>query len=117
MGRALQNWDASQLSLKAWRELLAESLQNASRFAIHCWNDEEPWIQLALEYGQRKPVPWEGGTVIEGAVTPAFREMLLSLERPSDRDVYNKFLPFFSLVLDDSFYFEHYGTELTFLPR
>ena len=117
MGRALQNWDASQLSLNAWRELLTESLQNASRFAIHCWNDEEPWIQLALRYGQRRPVPWEGGTVIEGAVTPAFREMLLSLERPSDRDVYNKFLPFFSLVLDDSFYFEHYGTELTFLPR
>ena len=57
MGRALQNWDASLLSLKAWRELLAESLQNASRFAIHCWNDEEPWIQLALKYGQRKPVP------------------------------------------------------------
>ena len=55
--------------------------------------------------------------MIEGAVTPAFREMLLSLERPSDRDVYNKFLPFFSLVLDDSSYFEHYGTELTFLPR
>ena len=26
MGRALQNWDASQLSLNAWRELLAESL-------------------------------------------------------------------------------------------
>ena len=102
MGRALQNWDASQLSLNAWRELLAESLQNASRFAIHCWNDEDPW---------------EGGTVIEGAVTPAFREMLLSLRRPDDRDVYNKFLPFFSLVLDDSFYFEHYGTELTFLPR
>ena len=117
MGRALQNWDASQLSLNAWRELLAESLQNASRFAIHCWNDEEPWIQLALKYGQRRPVPWEGGTVIEGAVTPAFREMLLSLRRPDDRDVYNKFLPFFSLVLDDSFYFEHYGTELTFLPR
>ncbi len=108
MGRALQNWDASQLSLNAWRELLTESVQNASRFAIHCWNDEEPWVQLALK---------EGGTVIEGAVTPAFREMLLSLERPSDRDVYNKFLPFFSLVLDDSFYFEHYGTELTFLPR
>ena len=101
MGRALQNWDASQLSLNAWRELLAESLQNASRFAIHCWNDEEPWVQLALKYGQRKPVPWEGGTVIEGAVTPAFREMLLSLRRPDDRDVYNKFLPFFSLVLDD----------------
>ncbi len=82
MGRALQNWDASQLSLNAWRELLTESVQNASRFAIHCWNDEEPWVQLALKYGQRKPVPWEGGTVIEGAVTPAFREMLLSLERP-----------------------------------
>ena len=60
MGRALQNWDASQLSLEAWRELLVESLQNASRFAIHCWNDEEPWIQLALEYGQRKPVPMGG---------------------------------------------------------
>lgn len=117
MGRALQNWDASQLSLNAWRELLTESVQNASRFAIHCWNDEEPWVQLALEYGQRKPAPWEGGTVIEGAVTPAFREMLLSLRRPDDRDVYNKFLPFFSLVLDDSSYFEHYGTELTFLPR
>ena len=71
MGRALQNWDASQLSLNAWRELLTESVQNASRFAIHCWNDEEPWVQLALKYGQRKPVPWEGGIVIEGAVTPA----------------------------------------------
>ena len=40
-----------------------------------------------------------------------------TLERPTDREAYNKFSPFFSVVLDGRAFFEHYGTELTFLEK
>ena len=51
--------------------------------------------------------------MVEGPVTESFRRMLLSLDRPRDRDVYNKFTPFFSIALDGESFFEHYGTEVT----
>lgn len=109
----LQNQDVSQLSLAEWRRLLEKSLLHARRFELHCWSDETPWLRLALEYGVPKPAEWEGGTVVEGPVTESFRRMLLSLDRPRDRDVYNKFTPFFSIALDGESFFEHYGTEVT----
>lgn len=55
--------------------------------------------------------------MVEGPVTDAFRHMLLTLERPTDREAYNKFTPFFSIALDGRAFFEHYGTELTFLEK
>ena len=85
--------------------------------ALHCWKDECSWTRLALGYGSLKPVEWEGGVVVEGPVTDAFRHMLLTLERPTDRETYNKFTSFFSIVLDGRAFFEHYGTELTFLEK
>ena len=76
------------------------ALGRAQRFELHCWKDECSWTRLALGYGSLKPVEWEGGVVVEGPVTDAFRHMLLTLERPTDREAHNKFTPFFSIVLD-----------------
>ncbi|MFR8065328.1 MAG: hypothetical protein ACLU5C_00950 [Acutalibacter sp.] len=111
------NQDASQLTFQEWRSLLSKALGRAQRFELHCWKDECSWTRLALGYGSLKPVEWEGGVVVEGPVTDAFRHMLLTLERPTDREAYNKFTPFFSIVLDGRAFFEHYGTELTFLEK
>ena len=88
------NQDASQLTFQEWRSLLSKALGRAQRFELHCWKDECSWTRLALGYGSLKPAEWEGGVVVEGPVTDAFRHMLLTLERPTDREAYNKFTPF-----------------------
>ena len=88
------NQDASQLTFQEWRSLLSRALGRAQRFELHCWKDESSWTRLALGYGSLKPAEWEGGVVVEGPVTDAFRHMLLTLERPTDREAYNKFTPF-----------------------
>ena len=66
---------------------------------------------MALQYGSLKASDWQGGTMIAGEVTPEFAEMLLSLPKPADREIYNKMTPFFDVWLDDDFQSCHYGTE------
>lgn len=105
-------WDTSRLSWEEWRSLLRRGLRGAGSFQIHCWSDELLWIALALEHGAARLAPWQWGTVIEGPVTPAFRAMLLGLQRPAPEDGYQKFTPFFSIFLDNGFGSFHYGTEL-----
>ena len=67
--------------------------------------------ELALQYGTLKESDWHGGTMIAGEVTPEFARMILSLPKPTDREIYNKMTPFFDVWLDDDFQSCHYGTE------
>lgn len=94
-----------------WKRRMTEKLKTATRFEIHCWPDEEQWYLLALNYGAEKNTTWNG-KIVSGSVTPAFCDMLLGLEEPTDKEIENKFTPFFSIFLDNGFSSEHYGTEL-----
>lgn len=67
---------------------------------------------MALRYGTEKETGWRG-KIVAGPVTPAFCDMLLNLAEPSDKEIVNKFTPFFSIFLDNGFSSEHYGTEIT----
>lgn len=98
-------------SYPEWKSIMAEKLKSATHFEIHCWDDEEQWYLLALNYGIEKETTWKGKIVI-GSVTPAFCGMLLGLEEPIDKEIENKLTPFFSVFLDNGFSSEHYGTEL-----
>ncbi len=37
-----------------WKSVMAEKLKSAARFEIHCWEDEEQWYLLALNYGTNR---------------------------------------------------------------
>ena len=95
-----------------WKEIMSSQLAKATRFQIHCWNEETKEIEMALQFGTIIDYPWKYGTVISGTVTQKFKEYLLSLPKPTDCEIYNKMTPFFSIFLDDNFSSEHYGTEL-----
>lgn len=96
-----------------WQELMGEALSSATAFEIHCWNEEQEYIDLALQFGHRKDLNWNGGTVIAGQVTQHFQDWLLGFPKPCDTEIYNKMTPFFSIFLNNGFCSEHYGTELT----
>lgn len=102
----------SSSSNEEWRAVMAEKLKGADRFEIHCWNEEQGEIKMALQYGKLKEAEWSYGKVIEGTVTKAFVDFLLTLPKPADTEIYNKMTPFFSIFLDNGFSSEHYGTEL-----
>lgn len=95
-----------------WKALAGAALAGAKRFEIHCWSDEGEWVELALCYGKVKESKWRHGTVVEGEVTEAFRDMLLSRPKPTDTEIYNKMTPFFNVFLDNGFSSSHYGTEI-----
>ena len=105
-------FDGTEKDNSRWLALVSEKLKTAKTFEIHCWNDETEWIELALQYGTLKESDWHGGTMIAGEVTPEFARMILSLPKPTDREIYNKMTPFFNVFLDDKFQSCHYGTEL-----
>ena len=95
-----------------WKEYMWCHLCVAKQFEIHCWINEQEWIDLALKYGQIKESKWQYGKIIVGTVTPEFIHMILDQPKPEDTELFNKMTPFFSIFLDDHFCSEHYGTEL-----
>ncbi len=105
--------DRSEKDNSKWLAFMAEALQTAATFEIHCWNEEPEWIDVALRYGKLKDFDWKYGKVVSGAVTPEFVKMLLEQPKPSDMEIYNKMTPFFTIALDNGFWSSHYGTELT----
>ena len=105
------SFDGTEKDNRSWRELVAKYIFSAKNFEIHCWEDEQNEIALALGYGKVKPSDWKHGTIISGEVTPEFTEFILAAEKPADCHVYNKMTPFFSIFLDNGFSSEHYGTE------
>ncbi len=95
-----------------WKSIMAEKLETAEWFEIHCWSDEAQEIKTALKFGKVKPSSWRGGTIIEGLVTKEFKSHILSTPKPTDTEIYNKMTPFFTIHLSNGFWSEHYGTEL-----
>lgn len=95
----------------AWRAMMKTKLEKAKKFQIHCWNEETEIIDAALQYGTLQPSDWSWGKVIAGPVTPELIRFLLTTPQPTDREIYDKRTPFFSIVLDGEFCSEHYGTE------
>lgn len=95
----------------AWRTMMQTKLEKAKNFQIHCWNEETQAIDAALQYGTLQPCDWGWGKIIAGPVTPEFTRFLLTMPQPTDREIYDKRTPFFSIVLDGIFCSEHYGTE------
>ncbi len=95
-----------------WIELLKTAISSAKVFEIHCWNEENEWIEFALKYGTLKESDWKYGKIITGEVTPEFINMLLKMPKAQDTDIFNKITPFFNIFLDDIFQSSHYGTEL-----
>jgi len=104
--------DGTEPDNARWRSWMEPALASAKTFEIHCWAEEAEWSSFALGYGTVKPSDWKYGTIVEGPVTPEFTAMLLTLPKPSDRDIYNKMTPFFSIFLDNGYESAHYGTEL-----
>ena len=95
------NFDHMTKDNSAWMDLIAGYLKTAKTFEIHCWNEEQEWITLALQYGK----------IITGTVTTEFSKMILEQPKPGDVEIYNKMTPFFNIFLDDVFQSCHYGTE------
>ena len=95
-------FDYNEPTNQCWKEIMTEKLKTASTFEIHCWTEETEEITMALPFGTFK----------ESKVTPEFTSFLLGLPKPTDTEIYNKMTPFFTIVLDNGFWSEHYGTEL-----
>lgn len=93
-----------------WKELIKKQLPAARTFELHCWEDEKDAIALGLKFGSIKPSGWKGGVIIAGDVTEEFCRMLLALPLPRNIG-FARLNPFFSVVLDNGFSSEHYGTE------
>lgn len=104
--------DQTEKDNSKWLELLKKALKTAKTFEIHCWNGEEEWIELALQYGVLKESDWNYGKMVTGKVTPEFAEMLLGLPKPQEVDIENKMTPFFNVFLDNGLQSSHYGTEI-----
>ena len=104
--------DYTSTTNEEWKKIISVKLKSASSFEIHCWNEEQAEIEMALQHGRIKKTDWSYGKVIAGAVTKGFADYLLSLPKPADTEAYNKITPFFSIFLDNGFSSEHYGTEL-----
>lgn len=104
--------DGTETTNAVWRQWMEAALAEAKTFEIHCWKEEADWIRFALNYGTVKPSDWKYGTIVEGPVTPEFTRMLLTEPKPTDREIYNKMTPFFSIFLDNGYESAHYGTEL-----
>lgn len=105
------NFDYMVKDNSAWVDLIAGYLKTAKTFEIHCWNEEQEWITLALQYGKLKNDDWKYGKIITGTVTMEFIKMILEQPKPGDVEIYNKMTPFFNIFLDDVFQRCHYGTE------
>lgn len=95
-----------------WRVVMERKAQGAENFEIHCWDQDEEGMELALQYGVYKDVNWPNGKVITGQVTEEFIHMLTHLPKPESNDLYDKMTPFFSIFFDNGFSSEHYGTEM-----
>jgi len=95
-----------------WLELLKEALKTAKTFEIHCWNGEDEWMEVALQYGVLKNDDWKYGKIITGTVTKEFCDMLLGMPKPQNTDLDNKMTPFFNVFLDSGFQSSHYGAEV-----
>lgn len=106
------NFDNDVKDNSKWRAIIKEYLKCAKTFEIHCFNEEEKWIKLALKFGKLKESDWQYGKVIFGEAVDEFEEMILSIPKPEDTEVYNKMTPFFSIFLDSGFSSSHYGTEI-----
>ncbi len=105
--------DRTEKDNSKWLELITAALKSAKIFEIHCWNEEEEWIEVALKYGTIKESDWKYGKIVTGNVTKEFSDMLLSMPKPTDIEIYNKMTPFFSIFLDEyNFQSCHYGTEI-----
>lgn len=105
--------DSTEKTNSRWMAYMSDALKTAKAFEIHCWAEETECIDLALQYGKQKDTDWRYGKIIAGDVTPEFCAFLLGLPKPTDTELYNKMTPFFTISLDNGFWSEHYGTELT----
>ena len=105
-------FDKTEKDNSKWLGLLKEALKTAKTFEIHCWNEEDEWIEVALQYGKLKESDWTYGKMITGEVTPEFADMLLTMPKPQDTEIENKITPFFNVFLDSGFQSSHYGTEV-----
>ena len=105
--------DRTEKDNSKWLELITAALKSAKTFEIHCWNEEEKWIEVALKHGTIKESDWKYGKIVAGNVTKEFSDMLISMPKPTDIEIYNKITPFFSIFLDEfNFQSCHYGTEI-----
>ena len=106
-------FDVPERNNLRWKEMMYKKLKTAKTFEIHCWNMEQEEINMALLFGEVKETCWKYGKIIQGNVTPEFTNYVLNIPKPADTEIYNKMTPFFTIALDNGFWSEHYGTELT----
>lgn len=105
-------FDRTEKDNSKWLEMLSKALKDAETFEIHCWNEENEWIEVALKYGVLKDSEWKYGKIVTGNVTKEFSDMLLGMPKPQDIELCNKMTPFFNVFLDSGFQSSHYGTEI-----
>lgn len=106
-------FDATELNNLRWKKVMFDQLKTAKTFEIHCWNMELEEMKMAFQFGDLKESCWKYGKIIQGVVTPEFICYVLNIPKPTDTEIYNKMTPFFTIALDNGFWSEHYGTELT----
>ena len=106
-------FDVTERNNLRWKEMMYKKLKTAKTFEIHCWNMELEEMKMALQFGDLKESCWKYGKIIQGNVTPELTNYVLNIPKPADTEIYNKMTPFFTIALDNRFWSEHYGTELT----
>ena len=66
-------FDRSEKDNSKWIELITGYLNTAKTFEIHCWNEEQEYINLALQFGRKK--------ILSGMAERLLREKLISILR------------------------------------
>ena len=92
---------------EVWAARMADVLLTATRFTVHCWHEETEAIAMACRHGEIVPGDWAHGVYISGAVTDAFRAMVLETLSVEAEQL----TPFFTIDLDNGVSTAHWGTE------
>lgn len=95
-----------------WKKIIQHFVKPGDEIEIRCWNEENEEIKRAMSYGRPIQIDSNFQTAIKCIVTKQIIKEILSLPEPMDKAVYNKMTEFFTIIVENKIYSEHYGTEL-----
>ena len=95
-----------------WKELFCLYAKPGLYFEIHCWSDEAEALSAACQYGNVACYNMPDIKIVHGILTERLIGCFLREERPADRSVYNKMIPFFTIRIGNNYSSENYGTQV-----
>lgn len=98
-----------------WKKIMNHFVRHGDEIEIHCWNEEKAEIKKAISFSYSIQTKNDFQTIIKGIVTSQMIEEFLTLSEPTDKTVYNKMTEFFTIIVGNKLFSEHYGTEVYLL--